>query len=353
MKKLFVFAVGGTGSRVLRSFMMLLAGNAPMGNFDKVVPIVLDLDVKNGDTVRTLDVLDAYSRVKKDGNVPDKAKSFFSMPLDKVNNSFQFDFLTGANATTFANYINEGILDPIDKELLHSLYEDSTNSDAELYLDLTVGFKGNPNIGSVVFNDIKQKTEFKDFVNTFVAGDEIFIISSIFGGTGASGFPQLVNLIRNSSNRNVAESPIGALIMMPYFDVATNPNGMQVISSDVFNSKTKAALSYYEGFINRKLSTGYYMNDAQLTPIDYSEGGTEQKNDTHVAELIAASSIVDYAQNDRGRNKGEFYEFGVTKNNATTLSLNDFLTDAKDTVAEPLLRLRYFQWLYEKHRHFP
>lgn len=101
MKKLFVFAIGGTGSRVLRSLTMLLAGNAPMGNFDKVVPIVLDLDVKNGDTLRTLDVLDAYDRVKKEGNVPNKAESFFAMPLDKVNSSFQFDFLTGGDATTF------------------------------------------------------------------------------------------------------------------------------------------------------------------------------------------------------------------------------------------------------------
>lgn len=347
MKKLFVFAIGGTGSRVLRSLTMLLAGNAPMGNFEKIIPIVLDLDSENADTKRSLRTLSAYERIE---NMTNKGtgtgERFFSMPLGKINDKFEFPFFDGGKAMKFSNYINEGILSDVDKDLVHSLYDTSHGGNTELYLDLAVGFKGNPNIGSIVFNDIKNHDKFTNFENTFVAGDEIFIISSIFGGTGASGFPQLVTLLRNSNNGLIANSPIGAIIMLPYFNVGKNPNGANVISSEVFISKTKAALSYYQNFINPHI-TGYYVAEPNLTPVEYSEGGQTQKNDTHIAELIAASAILDFAKG--GKSKGDFFEFGITRPNAGTINLLDFLIDAKETIAEPLIRLRYFQWLYQKH----
>ena len=36
-------------------------------------------------------------------------------------------------------------------------------------------------------NQIVRSEDFEDFANSFEADDKIFIISSIFGGTGASG----------------------------------------------------------------------------------------------------------------------------------------------------------------------
>ena len=50
---------------------------------------------------------------------------------------------------------------------------------------MDVGFKGNPNIGSVVLNQIFESDAFNDFATSFGQGDRIFIVSSIFGGTGA------------------------------------------------------------------------------------------------------------------------------------------------------------------------
>lgn len=44
---------------------------------------------------------------------------------------------------------------------------------------MTVGFTGNPNIGSVVLNQFAQSPQFTTFANDFNAGDNIFIISSI------------------------------------------------------------------------------------------------------------------------------------------------------------------------------
>ena len=60
-------------------------------------------------------------------------------------------------------------------------------SEKNLASSMNVGFKGNPNIGSVVLNQIVNSEDFITFANSFEKGDKIFIVSSIFGGTGASG----------------------------------------------------------------------------------------------------------------------------------------------------------------------
>ena len=51
MSKLYVFAIGGSGSRVLRSLTMLMASG--VGTSNEIVPIIIDPDTPNGDRVRT------------------------------------------------------------------------------------------------------------------------------------------------------------------------------------------------------------------------------------------------------------------------------------------------------------
>src|SRR5688572_20254524 len=41
-KKLFVFGIGGTGSRVIKSLTMLLASGMKPGDFDEVIPLLID-----------------------------------------------------------------------------------------------------------------------------------------------------------------------------------------------------------------------------------------------------------------------------------------------------------------------
>ena len=52
MPKLFIFAIGGTGERVLRSTAMLLASGAPAFDNYEVFPIIIDYDKKNADSCR-------------------------------------------------------------------------------------------------------------------------------------------------------------------------------------------------------------------------------------------------------------------------------------------------------------
>ena len=49
MAKLFVFAIGGTGERVMRSLTMLMAAGLPTLTNYEVFPIIIDYDEKNAD----------------------------------------------------------------------------------------------------------------------------------------------------------------------------------------------------------------------------------------------------------------------------------------------------------------
>lgn len=51
MSKLYVFAIGGSGSRVLRSLTMLLSSGVHTDY--EIVPMIVDPDQSNGDLVRT------------------------------------------------------------------------------------------------------------------------------------------------------------------------------------------------------------------------------------------------------------------------------------------------------------
>lgn len=56
MSKIYIFGIGGTGSRVIKSLTMLLASGVQMDS-DAIVPIIIDPDVAAADLTRTVDLI--------------------------------------------------------------------------------------------------------------------------------------------------------------------------------------------------------------------------------------------------------------------------------------------------------
>jgi len=113
---------------------------------------------------------------------------------------------------------------------------------------------------------VVESTEFKEFTQDFKEDDRIFVISSIFGGTGAAGFPLLMNVFRDeSSGMNnktyINNAIIGGVSVLPYFqvDVEKFNNGESAINSSTFITKTKAALSYYNRNLKQLVNTMFYV----------------------------------------------------------------------------------------------
>src|SRR5205085_5372294 len=123
--------------------------------------------------------------------------------------------------------------------------------------------------------------DFKLFTTVFSPGDRIFIVSSIFGGTGAAGLPLMVKALRSEAQQRgaataIRSSAIGALSVLPYFKLQDNDESR--IESNVFVTKTKAALAYYHQHVS-DINALYYIGDSSRATYDNHESGEKQNND--------------------------------------------------------------------------
>jgi hypothetical protein len=358
MSKLFIFGIGGTGSRVIKSLTMLLASGVQIKSTE-IIPIIVDPDRANGDMNRTVDMLRQYQRVRKAGF--SNETGFFHTKITTLNElvaeksketikseDFRFE-LEGVQNERFKDFIDYANLDPANKSLTSLLF-----SEENLDADMEVGFKGNPNIGSVVLNQFKDSDEFKYFSSNFEENDRIFIISSIFGGTGAAGFPLILKNIRNASDKlsnplHLRNAKIGAITLLPYFGVA--PDEKSKIDKATFISKSKAALSYYQRNVsgNNSLNALYYIGDKETRDYDNVEGAMEQKNDAHFIEMAAALAVVDFSntpddnlQTINGKATAPVYkEFGVKEYDVNGINFTHLGANTYQLIAKRLSQYMY------------
>ena len=256
----------------------------------------------------------------------------YRLPIDNTQN------------VKFKDFIGYNTLEDSDKALCAALF-----SDKNLNSDMKVGFKGNPNIGSVVLNQFSDSTIFKNIANSFQQGDKIFIVSSIFGGTGASGFPLLLKNLRTNDqlpNNLINNAKIGAISVLPYFSLKSDSDSE--IDSSTFVSKTKSALGYYEQNIsnNNSLDALYYIGDNITNALENCEGGKDQKNPAHLIELVAALAILDFEKATLPDiRQTQHKEFGIKEDkNVVTFShlSSETNKNIKNRLTQMYLTIKYF-----------
>lgn len=332
MAKLYIFGIGGTGARVLRSLTMLLASGVQLSQ-DEVVPILIDPDESNADLSRTVDLMNSYSKIRKNLTFASSNNNkFFRTNIVQELPNFRLQ-IRDTDDKSFQKFMDVTTMSRENQALVKLLF-----SEKNLKSKMDVGFKGNPNIGSVVLNQIANSDDFEDFANGFSSGDKIFIISSIFGGTGASGFPLLLKTLRTgksfSNFQVINNAEIGAITILPYFKLETSEESE--IDSSTFITKTKSALAYYEDNIskNGQINALYYLGDDGIqNTYENHEGGVDQRNSAHLIEFLAATAIVDFSN-------GEFpttvnKEFGI-KEDVNTVSFTFFGDEVNNMVRCPL-----------------
>jgi len=357
MAKLFVFAIGGTGSRVLKALTFLLASGMKLENTDEVIPIVLDPHATNDDLLRTKELLREYSNIRA-GLQTKPTEGFFSTEIKTLNRSiggnatiadtYVFE-LQGVQQEKFKDYINYEGLDAPNKALASLLF-----SEENLETKMDIGFVGNPNIGSTVLNQFRYSDVFQAFAENFGANDRIFIVSSIFGGTGAAGFPILLKNIRGAQAIGQIPNPaflrdakIGAVTVMPYFSLTTSDN--KLIDPASFIAKTKAALGYYQKGVNPSVNALYYIGDDQTKAYTYDPGAGGQKNEAHFVEMASALSIVDFMATPDGSlevSNGKptnpvYKEFGIEQD-GISVQLGNLAGATKQLVSLPLSKMALF-----------
>lgn len=344
----------------------------------EIVPIIVDPHKANEDLKATENLLRWYRAIHKSlyGDSADIRRGFFSAKISTLsdiqpsgsNLSDTFLFNLGAVATQkFSEFISYNTLDTATQALCSMLF-----SKDQLDTKMDIGFVGSPNIGSVALNEFKDSEEFRQFSNVFTARDRIFVVSSIFGGTGAAGYPIIVKNIRNAANNaainnrgDLRDARIGALTVLPYFNVQQDENSP--ISRADFISKTKSALFYYHDNLTglrqggrdlgeSKVNACYYLGDEVPSNPYYNDpGGNGQHDDAHVVEYVGALSVLDFLgipdsmlTTVGGNAQNPIYkEYGLA-NDKQELTLKDFGLQTRAMVNKQMVK---FHLMYQYLTH--
>lgn len=363
--KNFCYCIGGTGTRVAEVAGHLCAMNM-VGEQD-ITFIVVDKDKNCGGTAQALRLLETVTVLSDVAHSPDiaiirpegKLKEFCKSSLHVHNWDFSdtMKSLTGSYDGEVS--LKESIKSHDSLALMESDGQlfDAFYSKKEQKKDTAKGFYGHPSIGALIFKYMVEKGDWnKGVVNNndiaypiknYLANNpanavKIFVIGSVFGGTGASIFSNIASHIRKSINPADSRRVfISGSLLLPYFTFATQNGGY--INPTEFYSKSKVALEQYGNDPNLMRTTsnpdGFFdslyvcgQEPLHCTSQVYSEGGADQKNHFNLVDLVAAQSMTQFfnallVQDPNGVNaflfdnkyKTGIYEYRYDSSNAVSI----------------------------------
>lgn len=346
--KNFCYCIGGTGTRVAEVAGHLCAMNM-VGEQD-ITFIVVDKDANCGGTRKALNLLETVTILSDVAHHPDlaiirsagKNKEFCKSSLDV----YQWDFSDTMQSLTGAKDGEQSLKDSLtSKTSLQEMESDGVLFDAfysrkEQQKDTSKGFYGHPSIGALIFNYMVEKggwnagVEQTDIaypiMNHLIQNPadtiKVFIIGSVFGGTGASIFSNLATHIRKSlSEADKGRVFISGSLLLPYFTFVKQDGGL--IDTTEFYSKSIVALEQYGADKNlMKTATNpsgsfdslYVCGQEPLhcTSEIYSEGGASQCNHFNFVDLAAAQAMTQFfsAELVQDANNNGAYKFGANYN---------------------------------------
>lgn len=336
----FCYCVGGTGARVAEVAAYLCAMNMITGDDKDITFFVVDKDKSCGGTKHAISVLQAITNLAdvnnggknalKRSDVFQNKKYYFCN--SKLNFSAEWDFTNAIDTL-----INEGAGRKIATNLKKMITEDrNSNADDQVLLNAFFskeeqeqtnegGFYGHPSAGAFTFKYMSKKGHWAteeaksdiaqpvvDFLNNNNSGiANVFIIGSVFGGTGASVFPNLASQIRSSVKAAITDFSkrlvISGVLLLPYFAAHKEEVDNPVIDSTDFYQKTKIALEQY-GKDKNMMRTGNNQNgyfdslyvcgqDPLNYTGNYADHGAEQQNHFDLVDLVAARAMVEFFNN--------------------------------------------------------
>lgn len=346
MSNNLIVGLGGTGAKVIESFIHLCAsGLGP----DAASIAFVDQDQANGNTARAIRALRLYMEAREalrgdnTSQSLDNDISFFKTKLTPhQSHNKDEDLKTDETALSGAHWTPHGQASTLGETIgYQSLKGDErhladlffANTPEELQMNLDAGYQGKPHLGSAaLLAQIRQEehrwiTDLNELVDRSVQTEvRIILCGSAFGGTGAATLPTLAREIhqRADSSQKLSTS---AVLLLPYFDFSAPSEGQDtnVASSQYLRQQTRAALDYYTRLLDtEKLFKRVYMLGWEpLFPLGYHEKGQQkQENPPLVPELFAALGASD-ALNDDTNNAGSNSIVAIGRNSEEEVTWSD------------------------------
>ncbi len=297
----YAIGIGGTGSKCLESLIHLAAVGMMPDKQDLHV-LFVDPDKANGSLGRAVKTSECY---KTFSNNPQLAQPhLLQTKIDSVANPIFSPFDDGDDdKPPLGKYFDHAGLKLADDgaaDLFEVLY-----SEKERNTQLNLGFRGHPSIGAAVMAQTVLGSDgpWKAF-QAEVAKDpapKIFLAGSIFGGTGASGFPTIAQLIKKALDGKPIKEQIGGALILPYFTFI-DADGKDALKAKAehFLMNTQAALEYYQRNSKNLVYNAIYLmgDDSQVEVEKFALGGKAQQNAQHFVELYAALAAIHFFSND-------------------------------------------------------
>lgn len=314
---LYVIGIGGTGMRCLEAFVHTCA----MGMYDNTTVNILaiDTDLENGNFNRLKELVeDSYQKVKGiNKNHYALEDTFFSA---KINfHKFCPDYSKpdkNGKFSVISKYIYEN---KHEQELANLLLTENVRE-----FDLKHGYRAQTHLGSMlmyhgILEEVKQNPhgQVAKYIQSIFDASEtgkarVFVLGSVFGGTGASSIPVIPKAFNEAVNimipgKSLSKVFFGAVLLSSYFkfpapDENQRQNQKVIASAKNFAMNSQVAMMFYND--DHTVKTTYqkfYMlgtpsNDFETkqSTNDTLTGGSSQKNDCHYIELLCATAAYDF-----------------------------------------------------------
>lgn len=350
----YIIAIGGTGIKCLESFLHISAINGFNSKSEKYNVLIVEGDVANGNKKRLQDTAINYKACQnvffpKGIAIDNVNKNGVTREQRLIDREIQNNIKRGLFKDRFSEELGvtgfEVWSPDSKKESLDDMCKDANEKTSDvikvLYnenereTNLNVGFKGHPNIGSLTMDYLMNLDDEgsswynflgkgnREIAEQGMAGNvneivEVFVVGSVFGGTGAAGLYSIVNKISKYSYV-VGEAPhtreinyarkiqhglikVNVCMMLPYFSLPPKPEDLdsKLYASDLMEN-TVHALSYY-------LDQSEFINNISLILIGksnmeimkeekgdgkngYAVGDSKQRNKSMTPEVLAALAI--------------------------------------------------------------
>lgn len=313
--------LGGTGARCGEIFIHMCAN----GYFNaKTLNILyIDSDIKNGNANYFKRIIELYQECRKqylikESPIPYFFKTEINLMIENPVQGIKYFRDLASKSNMKSKGVNSA------EKLMKALY-----SEEECNMKISEGFFAHPNVGAALFaaNIDKIMDRFLKIISIEqrdMKKIKIFMIGSIFGGTGASSLPTISKYLKNtlfndSNNKLISEQlQIGGCMVLPYFAFSRNglieklfsENEIE-IEADKFVTKTKAALKYYnyiDSDYNYKVFDSLYIlgHDGGDVRGKYETAGALQRNLPHIVELCTAMSGVNFFES-KIEEKGHYF----------------------------------------------
>ncbi|MDE0086329.1 MAG: hypothetical protein OXU23_11485 [Candidatus Poribacteria bacterium] len=293
----YAIGIGGTGAKCLESLIHLAAAGMMPEKKEELYVLFVDPDKANGCLERAVKTLECY---KIFSNNPQLAQPYLlQTKIDSEITPIFSPFDNGDDdkprLEEFFGHAGLRLANDGAADLFEVLY-----SEKERTTQLHEGFRGHPSIGAAVMAQtvLGGTGPWKTF-QAKVAKDpdaKIFLAGSIFGGTGASGFPTIAKLIKSGLQANPIEVQIGGALILPYFTFIDNSGAQLKAKAEHFLMNTQAALEYYQRWNKDLVYNAIYLigDDSQVQLQNFSLGGKAQQNAQHFIELYAALAAIHF-----------------------------------------------------------